>query len=213
MTLVAPLAARDLARHDRAVLLDVRSPAEFARGHAAGALSVPFSTRGLAPRARTVLPEGLPVVLVASDAGALAAASTQLGEAGIEVLGALEGGFGAWRAAGLRQRTIAEVSVRDLASRPTGATVVDVREPLEWTTGYVPGARLIPLGALPDRLDEIPRDRRVVVICEAGIRSCAGASILARAGYADVAHVPGGSSEYRRAGLPLAFPPAEVGAA
>ncbi len=104
--------------------------------------------------------------------------------------------------------------MQELASRSAGATVVDVREPMEWTIGYVPGARLIPLGSLRDRIDEIPRDRRVVVICEAGIRSCVGASILARAGHPDVAHVPGGSSEYRRAGLPLAFPtPEEVGAA
>jgi rhodanese-related sulfurtransferase len=89
--------------------------------------------------------------------------------------------------------------------------VVDVREPVEWTTGHVPGALLIPLGTLGSALPAVPRDRPIVTICEAGVRSCTAASILAAAGFTDVAHVPAGSSGYRRSGLPLAFPdPQEV---
>ncbi len=71
------------------------------------------------------------------------------------------------------------------------------------------GAQLIPLGTLRSALPSIARERRVIAICEAGVRSCTAASILEAAGFADVAHVPGGSSGYRRAGLPLAFPTAE----
>lgn len=209
---VAPAIAVALAERGEVALLDVRAPAEFAHGHAPGALSVPFSPRGLATRARVAVPTGS-VVLIAPDEGVAAAVSAQLEEASIAVRGVMEGGFAAWRAAGLPEAVVGEVAVQDLRRLGSGATVIDVREPLEWSTGHVPGALLIPLGDLRQALTSIPQDRGIVAICEAGIRSCTAASILAAAGFADVAHVPEGSSGYRRAGLPLAFPATEkVGA-
>ena len=49
--------------------------------------------------------------------------------------------------------------------------VVDVREPYEWDAGHIDGARHIPLGELPNRLDEVPRDADIVVYCRSGGRS------------------------------------------
>lgn len=206
---LAPAAARALAERDGHVLLDVRAPADFARGHPPGALSVPFSERGLAPRVRAVVFWGSPVVLVASDAASAEAAAAQLGDAGVDVKGVLAGGFASWRAAGLPEATVREVPVDDLPRLAPDVTVVDVREPLEWTTGHVPGALLVPLGRLREALPSLPRSRGIVAICEAGIRSCTAASLFAAAGFTDVAHVPAGSSGYRRAGHPLAFPTVE----
>ncbi len=205
----SPATARALADRGQATLVDVRSPADFARGHPAGALSVPFSPRGLGARVRVALPPSVAVVLVAADAQT-EAATAQLAEAGVAVRGVLEGGYAAWRAAGLPSARVREIAIDELPRLEGTATVVDVREPLEWTTGHVPGALLVPLGRLRVALSFIPRDRPVVAICEAGVRSCTAASILAAAGFVDVAHVPGGSSAYRRSGLPLAFPSEEV---
>ena len=149
-------------------------------------------------------------MLVADDDQTAAAAAAQLSEAGIAVRGALEGGFAAWRAAGLPEGQVGEVAVEELPSLSDDSTVVDVREPMEWATGHVPGALLIPLGKLRESVSTIPRRGRVIAICEAGVRSCTAASILEAAGFADVAHVPAGSSGYRRSGLPLAFPQEKV---
>jgi hydroxyacylglutathione hydrolase len=201
--------ARSLATQAGVVLLDVRTSRAFARGHPAGALSVPCSARGLGLRARVALPPDAIVVVVA-DAETGEAAAAQLGEAGVEVRGILAGGFEACRAAGLPEAFVREVAIDELPRLADIATVVDVREPLEWTTGHVPGALLVPLGQLRDAIPTIPRDRPVVAICEAGVRSCTAASILAAEGITDVAHVPEGSSGYRRRGLPLAFPNEEV---
>lgn len=214
MTLVAigSATARVLAEGGEAVLLDLRLPAAFARGHAAGALSVPFSPRGLGARVRVVLPPGTRVVLVAPDTATAEAAAAQLTEASLTVRGVLNGGPDAWRAAGLPEAAIGEVAVDEVPRLANGATVIDVREPLEWATGYVPCALLVPLGTLRDALPSISRKRPVITICEAGVRSCTAASILAAAGFEDVAHVPAGSSGYRRSGLPLAFPSEEVAA-
>src|SRR5579875_468498 len=88
------------------------------------------------------------------------------------------------------------------AARADGAVVVDVREPEEYMAGHVPGARLIPLGELPARAGELPRSRRVYVICASGNRSAQAAQWLARSGW-DAVSVAGGTSAWQRSGNPV----------
>ena len=61
--------------------------------------------------------------------------------------------------------------------------LVDVREPHEWDVARIPGARLIPLGALPRSLGELDRGREIVVHCKSGARSARAAGILRDAGF------------------------------
>lgn len=97
----------------------------------------------------------------------------------------------------------AEVSVTEAARlRDAGAFVLDVREPAEWTGVHIPGATLIPLGQLPGRLAEVPRDRPVVVYCRSGNRSAQGRGILVGAGFPSVTSVSGGILAWQAAGLP-----------
>jgi len=208
---LTPLAALDLSDRGEILLIDLREPAEFAAAHAPGSLSVPFSQRGLGERVQTVLRPGSSPVLVAPDQMTAESATAQLEEAGVHPRGILEGGFARWRDAGLPSSSLGEVAVEDVPRLAADSTIVDVREPVEWTTGHVPAALLISLGQLRGSLPTIPRDRPVITICEAGVRSCTAASLLASAGFTDVAHVPAGSSGYRASGLPLAYPAAEVG--
>ncbi|MBI4235874.1 MAG: rhodanese-like domain-containing protein, partial [Chloroflexi bacterium] len=84
--------------------------------------------------------------------------------------------------------------------------VLDVRESLEWEMGHVPGALLVSLGDLRARLGELDRSRPTLVICEAGVRSSTGASLLQAAGFAHVANVVEGTAGYRNAGYPLQHP-------
>jgi len=87
-----------------------------------------------------------------------------------------------------------------------GAVVVDVREPSEYVAGHVPGARLIPLGRLPEHLSELPRGERIYVVCASGNRSLAAADFLARAGV-DAVSVTGGTGAWQRAGRPVVLGP------
>lgn len=76
-----------------------------------------------------------------------------------------------------------EVSTEDLAeARAEGALVVDVREPDEYAAGHVAGARHIPLGSLPERLEEIPQDAPVYLVCASGGRSLQATDFLRQAG-------------------------------
>ena len=74
---------------------------------------------------------------------------------------------------------VPEISVDELATRlHAGAFLLDVRQPDEYEAAHVPGAQLIPLAEVPDRLGEIPRGGDVLVICRTGARSLAAAEFL-----------------------------------
>jgi rhodanese-related sulfurtransferase len=80
--------------------------------------------------------------------------------------------------------------------------LLDVREPDEVAQARVEGAHHIPLGSLADRLDEVPRDRTVHVMCHAGGRSARAAQYLDAQGI-DAVNVEGGIAEWHRSGLPV----------
>ena len=87
-----------------------------------------------------------------------------------------------------------------------GETLHDVREEHEWDAARAPGALHIPLGALPARIDQLPRRRPVLVICRSGRRSAEAAALLAGAlegRVGDVANVEGGMVAWASAGFPV----------
>jgi glyoxylase-like metal-dependent hydrolase (beta-lactamase superfamily II)/rhodanese-related sulfurtransferase len=100
---------------------------------------------------------------------------------------------------------VAEVDVTTLASRGPDAALLDVREPEEYAHGHVPGATNLPQAELATRLDEVPRDRTVFVICHGGMRSRRVAQFLRQMAFVQVANVQGGTEAWRTAGKPLAF--------
>jgi rhodanese-related sulfurtransferase len=81
--------------------------------------------------------------------------------------------------------------------------LLDVREPEEYMAGHVPAALNIPQADLASRLEELPRDRPVMVICQAGMRSLRAAQFLKQAGFRDVATVAGGTAAWFGAGRPM----------
>jgi rhodanese-related sulfurtransferase len=96
------------------------------------------------------------------------------------------------------------VSVHDLKTvLDAGATlVIDVREPYEYAGGHLPGAEPMPLMSVPQRVDELPTDRPVYVVCAVGGRSARAAAFLATRGV-DAVNVDGGTGEWVAAGYPV----------
>jgi len=96
-----------------------------------------------------------------------------------------------------------EVSVAQASElRDAGAFILDVREQSEWNEIHVPEATLIPLGELERRINEVPKDKQIVVICRSGNRSQQGRDILLNAGYENVTSISGGIQKWKAAGLP-----------
>jgi len=90
---------------------------------------------------------------------------------------------------------VREIAPRDLAERVArgdAMDLIDVREPYEWRIARIDGARLIPLGRLDRALEEIPRDRDVVLYCHHGFRSRTAAELLVERGFRRVWNLSGG---------------------
>ncbi len=85
----------------------------------------------------------------------------------------------------------------------TGAVVLDVRSPAEFSAGHLPNARNIPLAELPKRAAELPANKPVLVCCAAGNSSGRAAGMLRKAGRKDVFNLAGGLRSWREAGLPV----------
>lgn len=83
--------------------------------------------------------------------------------------------------------------------------VLDVREPDEYSgpLGHIRGARLIPLGELAGRTDELDKNRPIVAVCRAGGRSAQATLILQQAGFDKVANLSGGMLRWRAEGCPV----------
>ena len=83
------------------------------------------------------------------------------------------------------------------------AIVLDVREPAEFAAGHLPNARNIPLAELAARVGDLPQGKPVLVCCASGARSSKAASVLRKAGRAQVFNLSGGLQAWRQAGLPV----------
>ncbi len=98
-----------------------------------------------------------------------------------------------------------EIQPQWLEDHLRDALVVDVREPdeFEGPLGRIPGARLVPLGELADRAEELKSGKPVVAVCRAGGRSAQATVILRRAGFDKVANLAGGMLRWRAQRCPV----------
>ena len=95
------------------------------------------------------------------------------------------------------------VSVDDAYQMYQGGTfVLDVRTPEEWIEFHAPNTTLIPLDELASRVNELPKDQPIVVVCRSGNRSQTGRDILVQAGF-NATSMNGGLNEWRASGHPV----------
>ncbi len=103
---------------------------------------------------------------------------------------------------------VPEIDISDLAGRlDAGDYVLDVRNPDEWEEARIPGVTLIPMEELSERVDEVPTDRPVPVVCRSGNRSLHASSWLRERGV-DAINVAGGTLAWIDAGRPFDSGPA-----
>ncbi|MGA7860834.1 MAG: rhodanese-like domain-containing protein [Thermoplasmata archaeon] len=97
---------------------------------------------------------------------------------------------------------VESITTDDLATLlkrdPESIVLLDVREDNERAVASIEPSRHIPMNSVPDRLVELPRDRRIIVFCHHGGRSYAVAGYLETEGFTDVTNLTGGIDEWSR---------------
>jgi hydroxyacylglutathione hydrolase len=192
---------------DHALVIDTRAAADFALGHIPGTINIPLNA-SFTTWAGWLVPYDADVFLIVDERTppAIDTLVRDLAMIGLDRIGGYADShvLDAWTSAGRALGTVPQIYAPDLAEslKHGGATLVDVRNTSEWTSARIDGARHIPLGHLPRRLDEIPRTRPVVVQCASGARSSIAASVLKARGFDQVINLVGGIGAWTKAGLP-----------
>lgn len=93
-------------------------------------------------------------------------------------------------------------TVKALQGR-SDVALFDVREPHEYNAGHIPNITLIPMNQVPGRINEIPRDKTVILTCRTGNRSGQVADYLRQQGFTNVHNMEGGIVAWEQAGYPV----------
>jgi len=198
-----------------APIVDTRDAASFAVGHVPGTLCIP-QNGSFTTWAGWLLPYSREFYLIVDEHAGPHVESVvrDLAMIGLDRIG---GWFdasvvSAWAEAGRPLGTIPQITVGDLQQslRHGAVTLIDIRNQTEWNAGHIDGARHIPLGYLGDRLDEVPREKPIVLQCASGARSMIGSSLLRTYGIEQVINLTGGINDWYRAGLPTVTEPVAV---
>jgi hydroxyacylglutathione hydrolase len=183
-----------------AIVIDVRPFVDFARGHIPAALSIALRPT-FASWLGWIVPAERPLVFVRApdqDGRDLVEQCLKIGYENL--IGELEGGMDAWRAAGLPVSTIA---IRQVDDEPQG-TPLDVRQASEWAGGHIPGAQHVELGGVLASAGAIPAGP-LTIYCGHGERAMTAASLLEGQGRGSLAVLDGGFDAWRSANRPISI--------
>ncbi len=187
-------------------VVDTRTADEFAKGHVPGTINIPLN-KSFTNWAGWLVRYDVEIHLITSGADATRRAVRELAMIGLDRVVAWHGAdvVQEWTQAGRALGTVARTDVAGVAPRiaKREVTVLDVRNDGEFAAGHLPGAIHIPLGHLASRLEEIPRDKPIVVQCQSGGRSAIASSVLAKHGVAGVEDLRGGWTAWIAAGQPV----------
>ena len=190
------------------VLLDIRSASDYGAAHIPGSLNIGLGGQ-FAMWAGSLIPFTAEILIIADTNAQVDEAVVRLARVGIEnVRGYLSGGLESWKNAGLPITTIKQVTVEQLSGllKNQGLRqVIDVRRPMEYRSGHVPGAFTSPLATLGHDVNQLTvnRNEPTAVICAGGYRSSAAASLLESQGFKNLLNVTGGTSAWVNAGFPV----------
>ena len=195
---VHPLTPRQVEAKlaDGALVVDVRTDAQFDDAHIPGAVCNPAVRAGFGTKLAWVADRDREVILVGRDDEDALRAAHLSGAVGITNLaGYLAGGMTSWREEKRPTESIERIDVPELHARAESddsLQILDVRERSEWDEQHIPDSVFRPYHDLHELPGELDPQRPVAVICSSGQRSAVAASLVRRLGAERVLHVAGG---------------------
>ncbi len=190
---------------EKAVVIDARHEDEFARGYAPGSIFIGLHDN-FAPWAGTLIPDLSKPILLITPKGKEEEAVTRLARVGHDnIIGYLEGGFEAWKAAGEPVETLDEIEPEAFAKmyEPGKVNLLDVRRISEYNAQHIEGAVNFPLDFIYKNLHQLDAGKKYYVHCAGGYRSVIACSIMKSEGIKDVVNIRGGFNALKEFDLPM----------
>ncbi|HNE28595.1 MAG TPA: MBL fold metallo-hydrolase [Saprospiraceae bacterium] len=196
---LSPRAFEAAANETGALLLDTRDAETFAKGFIPNSINIGIDGQ-FAPWVGALIPDVKQELLIIAEPGREEEVVTRLARVGYDYcLGYLEGGFEAWKSAGLETDQIQRVSADELAEIKD-AVIVDVRKESEYSSEHLLHVENAPLDYLNESMTRIPRDKTVYIHCAGGYRSMIFASALRARGFDNLVDVRGGFKAIKDSG-------------
>ncbi len=193
-----------VANHEGALVLDTRSPGEFAADHVPNSIFIGIDG-SFAPWVGALIPDlEQPIVFIATE-GREEEIVTRLSRVGYDnTLGYLSGGIAAWKAAGKDTEQVTTIPAHQFAGayKEGGLNVMDVRKPSEFEAEHVEDAMNLPLDFISENMDQVDKKKQYHIHCAGGYRSMIAASILKSRGFDNIVDVAGGFKAISETDIP-----------
>lgn len=200
---LSPRAFEAAANETDALILDTRKADVFAGGFVPNSINIAVDG-SFAPWAGVMIPDVKQEILIVAEPGREKEVITRLARVGYDYcIGYLDGGFDAWKAAGMETDEIKQVSadtVADMIASDRDINLLDVRKNSEYNSEHVLLAENAPLDYLNESMKLINPDKNYYVHCAAGYRSMVFISALRARGYRNLIDVAGGMDAIKKTG-------------
>jgi hydroxyacylglutathione hydrolase len=192
---LSPRAFDAAANETDALVLDTRDAQVFSEGFIPNAINIGIDGN-FAPWVGALIPDIKQQILLITEPGREEEVVTRMARVGYDYcIGYLEGGFEAWKNAGMEIDTIERITAEQLAAimeKQPETPVFDIRKESEFFSEHVVGAENAPLDFINDAMVKIPKVEKTYIHCAGGYRSMIFASILRARGYNNLVDVIGG---------------------
>jgi len=192
---LSPRAFDVAANETSALVLDTRDAQVFSEGFVPNAINIGIDGN-FAPWVGALIPDIKQQILLVTEPGREEEVVTRLARVGYDFcIGYLNGGFDAWKAAGMEVDTIERITATELAdimAKNPQAVVIDVRKTSEYLSEHVQNVENAPLDTINESMLQVPKDKTAYIHCAGGYRSMIFSSILRARGYDNLVDVIGG---------------------
>jgi len=192
---LSPRAFDAAANETDALVLDTRDAQVFSQGFIPNSINIGIDGN-FAPWVGALIPDIKQQILLITEPGREEEVVTRLARVGYDYcIGYLDGGFDAWKNAGMEVDKIGRVTadqLSDILKKQPDAPLFDIRKKSEYLSEHIQEAQNAPLDYINESMASIPKDKTVYIHCAGGYRSMIFASILRARGFDNIVDVIGG---------------------
>ncbi|MFZ9660379.1 MAG: MBL fold metallo-hydrolase [Chitinophagaceae bacterium] len=199
---LSPKAFEAAANETGALILDTRKSQDFAKGFVPNSINIGIDG-SFAPWVGTMIPDIKHQILIVTDPGREEEVVTRLARVGYDYcIGYLEGGFEAWKKAGMEIDQIESINVDQLEKKMKESDfhLLDVRKKSEYDSEHVVDAENAPLDFINESMLKVDKNKKYFVNCASGYRSMVFISTLRARGFDNLVDVAGGFKAIKESG-------------